>query len=539
MMEPLSHRGGGGTRDCPVTCTIAEGGPCAACRESAAISHQIRQLEEVIAELNAKRRALATTMNANHDPFIHKLPPEIGSYIFSLCLPPFDSPIWNQWATQMSEWNMPLKLGAVCRKWRQLAWATPNLWVAPPVNIKPSTPLSLAKSLPDLLREWLRRSGLLPLTIFFDHTGYSKRPPNTPFDFDLRRLEQIRVETLKTATDLVIEVIDLYWGRFENLHLKLAADVYERISGSMQPNKITSLELQVLDSRSPIPKFITESKPNPKYLTLIKFPPTSIDIGWDNVTHAMLGQLYFNELVEVLQRAPALEYCHIFDEQENWDTSTIDFDTIIVHPQLRSLNSSYYAEGLFYVLSVPSLEEWTHETGGRQHDCSSMISLLERSNCFLKVLEFEGDIPEDLSALLQATPFLESLCFTTAWKFEDTAILDDILTRMSCAMLGSGVNPVEGAASGSFLPHLQLMKCGAINETISPFTWDLIPQLYYQGNRWSLTLDSRAHESHISDETALQLLQLVEEGADLQICELTTRRDLLKKFKKRMRKKNW
>jgi len=127
------------------------------------------------------------------------------------------------------------------------------------------------------------------------------------------------------------------------------------------------------------------------------------------------------------------------------------------------------------------------------------------------------------------------LCLTSFWKFEDTAILDDILTRMSRRTPESDVNSVEGAASESFLPHLQLVDCGANDETISPFTWDLIPRLYYQGQRWSLTLKSWAHESHISDETALQLLQLVEEGVDLQICELTTRRDLLKKFRERMK----
>ena len=84
MVQLCSRCGAGGTGDPPVTCSMVEGGPCAACSESAAIYLQIRQLEEEIAELKAKRRALATTMNANHDPFIHKLPPEIGSHIFCL-----------------------------------------------------------------------------------------------------------------------------------------------------------------------------------------------------------------------------------------------------------------------------------------------------------------------------------------------------------------------------------------------------------------------------------------------------------------------
>jgi len=411
MVQLCSRCGAGGTGDRPVTCTMMGGGPCAACRESAAIYYQIRQLEEEIAELKAKRRVLATTINANHDPFIHKLPPEIGSHIFYLCLPSLDTPMST--STPGQEWKRPLKLGAVCRKWRQLAWATPNLWSTLLLKIKPSTPRSLAESLPDLLREWLGRSGLLPLTLFFDHAGYSETPPGT--SFGLRRAEETRVEILKTATDLVIEVINLYWGRFENLYLNLVADVHERISGSMQPNKITSLELGVYGDRLPTQKFITESKPNPKYLSLIEFPPTSIDIRWDNVTHAMLGSLYLEECVEVLQRAPALEYCHIYGLP---DDPTIDFDIVILHPRLRSLNSNHNSQDLLYVINVPSLEEWTHDMGDEQYDCASMVSLLDRSNCFLKVLNLEGDLPEDLSALLQATPLLESLCLRASvnWK---------------------------------------------------------------------------------------------------------------------------
>ena len=512
-----------------------------ACIESTTIYLQIQHLEEYIAKLKAKRRVLATTMNANHDPFIHKFPPEISFHIFRLCTPSLrlDFPIRNDsWMPpKIKGWSMPLKLGAVCRKWHQLAWAMPNLWVAPVLKIKPSTPLSLAKLLPDLLREWLGRSGLLPLTISFDHAGYSEILPGTSSNFYLTRAEEIRVKTLKTATDLVIEVIDLYWGRLENFHLNLVADVHERISGSTQPNKITSLELAIYGDRSPTQKFITESKPNPKYLSLINIPPTSIGIGWDNVTHVALSELYFKESVEVLQRAPALEYCQISGIPDRcWDDPTIDLDMVILHPQLRSLNTNYNTESLFYVINAPSLEEWTHDLSDIQNDCPGLISLLETSNCILKVLKLEGNLPEDLCPLLQATPFLECLYLSSSWP-TCAAVLDDMFTRMSRTTLDSDISSVADAASGSFLPHLRFLECRANTETIAPFNWDLIPHLYRQGHRWSLTLDSSTHESHISDETALQLLQLVEEGVDLRICEVKMRRDL-KKFRKKMREKN-
>jgi hypothetical protein len=81
---------GGNAEDQPVACTMLEGGPCSACKEREAIREQIEQLEEEITKLKAKHHALGSRMNEIHDPFIHKLPPEIGSHIFRLCLPTLD-----------------------------------------------------------------------------------------------------------------------------------------------------------------------------------------------------------------------------------------------------------------------------------------------------------------------------------------------------------------------------------------------------------------------------------------------------------------
>ena len=78
---------GFGADDEPITCVVLGGGPCSACKEMVAIRHQIKQLEEELAKLKAKHNTILTTMNAIHDPFIHKLPPEIGSRIFRFCLP--------------------------------------------------------------------------------------------------------------------------------------------------------------------------------------------------------------------------------------------------------------------------------------------------------------------------------------------------------------------------------------------------------------------------------------------------------------------
>ena len=80
------------------------------------------------------------------------------------------------------------------------------------------------------------------------------------------------------------------------------------------------------------------------------------------------------------------------------------------------------------------------------------------------------------------------------------------------------------------------MECTSSFKVFIPFSWDRIPRLYRQGHRRSLTLKSTAKESQISDETALQLLKLTDEGVDLQILDKTTRMggDFLENFRKRM-----
>jgi len=52
---------------------------------------------------------------------------------------------------------------------------------------------------------------------------------------------------------------------------------------------------------------------------------------------------------------------------------------------------------------------------------------------------------------------------------------------------------------------------------MAPFSWDHVPQHYRQGHRRSLMLKSAVFKIHITPEIALELVQLVDEGVDLQI----------------------
>ena len=510
-------------------CVVLEGGPCLPCKERAAISDQIKQLK-------AKYDTIGTARNAIHDPFIHKFPPEIASHIFRLSLPTLkngeDDPkgVHGQWSIR-KEWAVPLKLGSVCRKWRELAWATPDLWTTLYIRIKPSMTPSTAESLPGLLREWLGRSGVLPLTIyFFPYDNHSD------FVSEDEYLEEFTdcTESLDVTAGLVIDLLNLHSGRWRNLHLRTSPAILERFSCSTEPKQLIGLELaDTTNEINPSPKFIVEWELNLTHLKLVSFLPTLINIRWDNITHATLSAVTDEEVVDFLRQATSLEY---YSALTYSDEPMISIQTPILHPQLRSLNlTTYNLKNLMDAINLPSLEEWTQNTCRENLPLAAMLSFLERSQCPLKVLNLDAGPGRsaDFRSLLQALPSLEHLFLRLRGKFESTTVMDDILTRIFRSVPGSSdilVNtPLE-----SFLPNLQFMECWA-DWTHAPFSWDRIPQLYLQGHRQSLTLKCAASSLDISDETALRLLQLVDEGFDLEIPEEIRNGDFLENFRNRIR----
>jgi len=520
-----------------MTCVVLEGGRCSACNELATIRQKIKQLEAEIEELKTRHQYIrVTAVNAIHDPFNHKFPPEISSHIFRLSLPsPLDS---GDISLESLNFRLaaPLRLGRVCRMWRQLAWRTPALWQNVYLAIRPSTRHSLAKSLPGLLREWLDRSRVLPLTISFLHFGWPHRrdiwgeilSEDDISDSDGPVVKVNNVNTLKVATRLAIKVLNSYSGRWQNLHITAVADIFEHFYRDVQPNQPVNLCLRVFNpsQQQPPPNFMMESKFTPTQLLLIAFPLTSVNICWDGITHLTLRDIsiYSQEGIDVLQRAPRLEYYDISILQQ----SEVVFGKHILHPRLRSLKLANYIEDFLEAVTLPSLEEWTQRLNGVRVPVA-ILSLLEKSGCHLKVLNLMHvpDDPEGLNTLLQAIPSLEHIELSFESGFNASPMMDDILTRI--------FNPPsdnEDPAPDSLLPCLQSMHCMSTSiEEDEPFSWDRIPQLYRQSRRQSLALKSTAYQSGITRETGFQLLQLTDEGVDLQVIDGAFGGDLLALFR--------
>ena len=188
----------------PEKCVVLDGKPCAACTEDMELEKEIKELEIIIEKMYIRRRVLRTTMNENHDPFIHKFPPEIASHIFMQCSPPSVS-------FDKYDGTNPLYFGAVCQKWRQLAWGTPELWTS--LHIDCIRNLKYNNDLSKLVDEWLERSASLPLTIgLVDIWGW--------------------VENCSE----VINILNVHSARWCDMHFDLPSHQLHRLFGSSREN---------------------------------------------------------------------------------------------------------------------------------------------------------------------------------------------------------------------------------------------------------------------------------------------------------------
>ena len=228
----------------PEQCAVVDGKPYAACDEDIEPEKEKKKLEIRIEKIDLRRRGLRTVMNENHDRLIPRFPLEIASHIFIQYAPP--SALFDKDERTRST---PLHLGAVCQKWRQLAWVTPQLWSSLFVGLFQESSQYNSSDLPQLIAEWLERSASFPLTIRFD-----------------------RVSVNDGVYREVINVLNKHSAKWYDMHFDLPPGYLHRLHGSSDsPRNI--LRRLVLCSRRPSTRdsdfstFSMKSKPSPTDLT--------------------------------------------------------------------------------------------------------------------------------------------------------------------------------------------------------------------------------------------------------------------------------
>lgn len=130
---------------------------------------EISRAEEILRRLSQKQASLKRRKNYLRSPIL-LLPPEILGEIFLFSFPYNATTHWVA--------KTPLFLGKICSNWREIAWATRQLWrtVSLGISVDKNHRYSGVEAI--LLEEWLKRAAQLPLSIKFDQVS----PYSTDFE---------------------------------------------------------------------------------------------------------------------------------------------------------------------------------------------------------------------------------------------------------------------------------------------------------------------------------------------------------------------
>ncbi|KAF9005004.1 hypothetical protein BDQ17DRAFT_1353610 [Cyathus striatus] len=120
------------------------------------VRSEITRVESLVAQLQHELARMKALVN-RYSPIL-RFPSEILSEIFKHAIPD----VVSENCDTPRELLSPFFLGAVCKEWREIAWATSKVWTNVSILITKATRFSIQV---ELLDGWLKRSKGLPLAV--------------------------------------------------------------------------------------------------------------------------------------------------------------------------------------------------------------------------------------------------------------------------------------------------------------------------------------------------------------------------------------
>ncbi|KAF4611514.1 hypothetical protein D9613_004476 [Agrocybe pediades] len=310
--------------------------PCQKMREAEKdIADAIAHLKDVL----NRHQQLKTEINHFHSPIIRDLPVEILSKIFYSCFSE-GKKMGSEEAT-LKDSLVPLKIGGICRTWRQIARRTPELWTVILVRTPTRSSNQYAR-----MTQWIQNSRALPVDVFI---------LETPKPWIRNPLEGC--DCWKFCLQLLAQCCD----RWMNATLDLSWESYQYIASQLMLKPPTrKLTLRALgDSLNEGLKLWQDSVAGPQHIAInngVRLGHFHID--WQRVTHV---EIYNNcspkECASLLQNAPVLESCS-FGHVESVRNSE-QLPERVCHTSLRhlSLECDTLPARFFDHVTLPSLTE--------------------------------------------------------------------------------------------------------------------------------------------------------------------------------------
>lgn len=510
-----------------VNCTLLDGKSCTGCKEHIDLESSLTEAQERVIEavlalraIETKRQQIRTKINSEHDPLTSRLPAEIVAEIFKATLTR-KVPLTMEAFTIDS----PLFLGAVCRSWRKIAWSTPSLWNW--IHIFVCHPPS--RYFGDLVKEWLDRSGNMPLVIQISCEDRSQDEDGFFFcpGFGLYGGFDVHVNACSSRWQYISFEVPTAFSPFLNgsedgaPHLKMI-----RVSGTDYEEYHFTMKQQV----------------RPTYMAF-EYRPTSwgpqLNIAWDNLIDIRLAKFYANDCIKAIQQMPRLVRCVLVDLYNNLGQEELIPNGRFVLQSLelffvdRVLTGSLFDHFIFPKLTHLHITYCGDNT--TEFWNNSIKPFLMQSSARLQTLDFRL-VPfeyESFAEALESTVSLRRLYLTNRFTWHGFDFFS-FLVRLADTYVVGGPTQVS-----TFLPNLESISFVGNIPTVNNDKPLFTAILHAFGPRSALgrstsrPLRRMVIESHgfpqivMNKKNLRRVSALAEAGIDLQIIDAKTKKNAM------------
>ncbi|KAF4612402.1 hypothetical protein D9613_004296 [Agrocybe pediades] len=487
---------------------------CKPCQVLPDLEKEIKQATDRFENLLSRHRALRTQVNHRHSAIIRDFPVEILCKIFQECIPVLDDlfapEVDPEYRHQgpISEIDLPLKLGAVCRTWRQIAWSTQNLWTR--ICVKLSGTHIDEPTHYNVLEEWIPRSGRLPLEVYI----WERAP-----DSMLGKVQGSGMKCLQAVAQCADRWRDLDVD-LENKRLRYLFSQAAEVTRSFELRKFVctgAIDNMYVHGLRPDTGALLETWPHfvikPQQVILRGcWPGRTNHLDWSGVTHIWGTWWTRDAWLNVFQQAPHLVFCELKAEAEQTSANAVRTPSSGRQIRLEHLQQLFVKAWTgkpgrtLDFFAAPRLQEFNYLS--RMDTSTLLTSFLRRSRCSLTRLNIRTEsftTTASLISFLDQAPSLEELAIDIP-VYHTTSIIKSLFQRC--------------LESITFLPSLESLTCDGGRH----FPWDLVPHVFgppsdfrIPGKRQlkSLVVTETAREDlpRIAQDVVVRLLELRNAGA--------------------------